>query len=67
MSNSTCQTNPPIRHLLKKPEVAEVLGIGLRTLERMVASGGFPKADKHIGRMPRWRPETVETWIAGRR
>jgi excisionase family DNA binding protein len=44
-------------------EIAAGLGIGRRTLEREIAAGRFPKADFYIGRLPRWRSDTVLDWI----
>lgn len=55
--------SPAFQLLLKIDDVARSLSISRRTLERMIAASGFPSADKRIGRMPRWRPETVDAWI----
>jgi excisionase family DNA binding protein len=49
--------------LLSTTDVAEFLSISRRTLERMLSAGEFPAPDKRIGRMSRWRPETVDNWI----
>jgi excisionase family DNA binding protein len=56
--------NPHLERLaFSITEVATALGIGRRTLERLIASGKFPKPDLRIGRMPRWKRETVRAWI----
>jgi predicted DNA-binding transcriptional regulator AlpA len=47
-------------------QVAASLDIGRRTLEREIAAGRFPRADFHIGKMPRWRPATVRAWVQSR-
>ena len=61
---STNAALPPVEKLLWGiMEVAAALGIARRTLERMISAGQFPKADLHIGRMPKWRRETVAGWI----
>jgi predicted DNA-binding transcriptional regulator AlpA len=50
--------------LLRKPAVAGLLGIGVRTLERMMATKEFPAPDiKRGSRLLLWRPSTVQSWI----
>lgn len=44
-------------------DVARALSVSRRTLERLVAAGRFPKADVQIGKMPRWKPQTVRNWV----
>ncbi len=48
--------------LLTKRDVAKWLSISVRSLERLVASGGFPAGIK-LGRMTRWRVETIEAYL----
>ena len=43
--------------------VAELLGVSRRLIERDRAAGRFPRPDLVIGRMPRWKPETIRRWI----
>jgi predicted DNA-binding transcriptional regulator AlpA len=43
--------------------VADFLDIGRRTFERVRAKGEFPPPDLIIGKMPRWKPETIEAWV----
>jgi predicted DNA-binding transcriptional regulator AlpA len=50
--------------LPRKPEVAKAIGIGARTLERMVSARTFPAADIKMGpRLLLRRPALVQTWI----
>lgn len=56
---------PVIRLTLRLNEVARMLGISRRALERERSAGRFPRPDLTIGRMPLWRPETISTWIEG--
>jgi predicted DNA-binding transcriptional regulator AlpA len=50
--------------LLRKPSVAHTIGVGVRTLERMVSARTFPAADIKMGpRLLLWRPATVQSWI----
>jgi predicted DNA-binding transcriptional regulator AlpA len=50
--------------LLRKGAVAKSLGIGVRTLERMVSVRAFPGPDiKRGSRLLLWRPSTVQRWI----
>jgi predicted DNA-binding transcriptional regulator AlpA len=50
--------------LLRKAAVAQTIGVGVRTLERMVSSRDFPGPDiKRGSRLLLWRPSTVQGWI----
>lgn len=50
--------------LMRKPAVADAIGIGVRTLERMVSAKEFPPPDIRCGpRLAMWRPSTVQGWI----
>jgi predicted DNA-binding transcriptional regulator AlpA len=55
--------DPIIAPLLSLVDVAAVLSISRRSMERLLSSGGFPRADLRIGKLPRWRPATVQRWI----
>jgi hypothetical protein len=35
-----------------------------RTISRLRAAGRLPAADASYGRLPRWRPSTIENWIS---
>jgi excisionase family DNA binding protein len=56
------------RLLITKREAAEQLGVSVRTVERLAASGRLPLV--HIERLARFRPTDVEAFVqslAGRR
>jgi predicted DNA-binding transcriptional regulator AlpA len=44
-------------------ELAEAFGISKRTLERERSAGRFPKPDLMFGKVPLWRPKTIDAWI----
>jgi predicted DNA-binding transcriptional regulator AlpA len=50
---------------LRIADVAEALGVGRRTIERLRAAGRFPKPDGTIGKCPIWAPETIASWVKG--
>lgn len=52
-----------IEALLSVNEVSAVLGCVRRTLERLRSTGAFPKPDAMVGRCPKWKPSTVQSWI----
>jgi len=54
---------PAVEPLLTIATIADRLACGRRTVERLRASGKLPPPDLHIGRRPRWRPETIRAWI----
>ncbi len=43
--------------------LAAWLGCSRRLVERMRSAGKVPKPDIKIGRMPKWKPETIRAWI----
>jgi len=50
--------------LLSVRDVAALLGLGVRTVWRMVAQGTFPGPTVSIGeRIRRWRRADVEAWV----
>jgi len=55
---------PAVEPLLSKADVVAALGCEVRTIERMISSGRFPRPDVRVGRLPRWKAETVNGWIA---
>jgi predicted DNA-binding transcriptional regulator AlpA len=56
-------SEPAISPLLGIDDIAETLACSRRLVERMRSAGKLPKPDLHVGRMPRWRRETISTWI----
>ncbi len=53
----------PERLTLRLDELAESLGISRRGIERERSAGRFPPPDLTVGRMPLWRPATINEWI----
>lgn len=53
----------PAAPLLTIANIADRLACGRRTIGRLRASGKFPPPDLHLGRNPRWKPETIRRWI----
>jgi len=52
-----------IESLITVDDLAMVLVTTRRTVDRMRSAGKIPKPDLHVGKMPRWRPETIRRWI----
>jgi excisionase family DNA binding protein len=50
---------PSVRPVLRKAEVAQVLGVHPATIDRWVAQGRLPPPQR-IGSVPYWRPEVIE-------
>lgn len=53
----------PDRLLMTKAEAAERLGISIRTVERLVATGRLPQV--HVERLARFRVKDLETYVDG--
>jgi len=53
----------PIESLVSIDGLASVLNASRRTTERLRAAGKLPKPDLHVGKLPRWKPETIRRWI----
>ena len=49
--------------LLTAQQVADMLGINVRTLREWRHAGKFPKPTT-LGRSPRWRRRDVDAWLA---
>ena len=58
---------PPPRLLLWRRDVAQALGISLRTLDKFRSSGQIPPPDVLLGGRMGWRAKTIETWLEERR
>lgn len=52
-----------MHELLNIHDVARMLQISVRKIELMVASGELPPPIR-LGRLRRWRPDTIEAWLA---
>lgn len=59
---AAAQGNPPAA-LLTAGQTAELVGISVRTVWRLVSAGEFPSPRK-IGTATRWKRSEVEDWIA---
>ena len=44
-------------------ELAALLGVSRRSIERARARGAFPRPDVRLGRVVLWRPETIQRWV----
>jgi len=44
-------------------DLAALLNCSRRLVERMRCSGKLPRPDLKIGKMPRWKAETIRRWI----
>ena len=53
------------RLLWRLDQIAHVLSISRRVLERERSAGRFPAPDLIFGRMHLWRPERIQAWIGG--
>jgi len=50
--------------LLNARQVCEALGgVSPRKFASMLARGDFPRADKRVGKSPRWSVEVVNEWV----
>jgi predicted DNA-binding transcriptional regulator AlpA len=54
-----------IEPMLGIDDLAALLSCSRRLVERMRSAGKVPKPDIKIGKMPRWKPETIRRWIEG--
>ena len=51
--------------LITKADLAELLRVDRRTIDRMRSRGELPKPALFIGRAPRWTAVAVNDWIEG--
>jgi hypothetical protein len=52
-----------IEPLLSVLDLCRILRCNRRTIERLRAGGKLPRPDANVGRMPRWKAETIRRWI----
>ncbi len=52
-----------IEPLLTKADLAKILRVNSRTIDRMRSAGKLPKPDLLLERSGRWRAETIRRWI----
>lgn len=55
--------SPTLATMLGIDDLASILNVSRRAVERLRSAGKIPKPDITLGRMPRWKPETIATWI----
>ena len=55
---------PSVMGLLNRRQVCEALGrISPRKLDDLISSDRFPRADKRVGRSPRWSVVLFNRWV----
>ena len=62
-SSNPSQQSQPEKLVYGMTEVARVLSVCRRTIERERSAGRFPKPDLHIGKRPLWTRETIRSFI----
>lgn len=61
--NSGTAATTPTTPLWTLDDVATYLSVCRRTTERMLATGKLPKPDVRLGKLMRWKPETIFAWL----
>lgn len=54
---------PTPEPMMSVADLTRWFGCSRRLVERARANGTFPKPDLMLGRLPRWKPETVRAWV----
>ncbi len=54
---------PGFEPMLGLDDLAAILGVSRRWLERERSAGRVPRPDFQAGRCPRWNPSTIRAWI----
>jgi hypothetical protein len=52
-----------IESLWSLDDIARRLKCSRRLVERLKSAGKLPPPDLRVGRMPRWKEETIRAWI----
>jgi predicted DNA-binding transcriptional regulator AlpA len=63
MSPAGGNAKAAIEPLLSIRDLSALLSCSRRSVEGMRSAGRLPRPDLSIGKMPRWRPETIRRWI----
>jgi hypothetical protein len=63
LADSPPSAGHTIEPLLSVADVARIVKVSRRWLERERAAGRVPRPDFMAGRCPRWRPATIRRWI----
>lgn len=53
------------RLIFWKRDFPKILGVSVRTVDRWISSGQFPRSDIVLKGRPAWRRETIEAWLQG--
>ena len=54
----------PLEKMFGITELADLLSVSRRTVDRLRAAGKLPKPDAVVGTMPRWQPDSFRRWLA---
>jgi excisionase family DNA binding protein len=54
---------PSIESLWTPKDVASYLRVSVRKVERMRSAGAMPSPDFFLGRLPRYRPDSIREWL----
>jgi len=65
MSNSIDNVNFASLPAYTRAHISTMFGISVRTLERELSAGRFPRHTQKIGRRLLWDAGVVKAWIAG--
>jgi hypothetical protein len=63
-STPTGERSPIERLTYRVDDLAERLGVSRRLIEKARSAGKIPPADLKLGRVPLWRVETIQAWLA---
>ncbi len=53
-----------IQPFLMKTDLAQILAVSARSIDRLWESGQLPPPSFMLGRSPRWAPAVIERWLA---
>jgi len=54
-----------VEALIARDDLAAILRVDTRTIDRMRSRGDLPKPDLHVSRSPRWTAARIRAWIEG--
>lgn len=55
-----------IDHILRRPQVEQIIGLGRSKLYAMIRDGSFPKPVRLTEKAVGWRASDVAAWLASR-
>ena len=68
-ATSTAPATKPQPQIVMAPLLLDIRGasavcqLSIRNAERLLSRGRFPQPDVRIGRLRRWRPESLAEWV----